>query len=568
MRRQLAGAISNQSRATRRSGALVVVLVMVVLLGASQSVVAKGATIGNAASSGNSVLTIGACGGPFTEPANPVTTQGSIVYEPLMLPNVYTGQQSPWLATSYKWGNGGKSIDITLRSGVKWSDGTAFTASDVVFTFDMIKKYPALNVGSLPVSSAKAGNATTVTIDFSTPAYGYFPYIVNTLILPKHIWGHVANPVTAVNVTSVGTGPYVLQNFTPQVETFRRNMHYWGGLPKVATVRDVAETSRASCVSAMEAGTVDWSNVLLTSADQKAIQARQSGFRFSQVPTALSPLVPNLTKYPLNQLPVRQAISDALDRTNITQVGAHGFYEPATSPTGLNLNTDAAAIAPQFKTLKYDNGSATKAKTDLEQAGFKMGSDGMFQGSNGQPLNIQLLLPSTFVNFLSAAQVMISELKAAGIGMSITTASQPAWTQDVSVGNFDMTLYLTNYTTPYQLYNIYLNTSDYQPIGKAAVGDYGRLQSKTPSQLLQQYGSNPPGSKASQDALNGLEQYEVQQLPIIPVFFNIDMGNFNTAKFSGWPTGSKPYADPAPLKWYEEVDLMHLKPKKSGSQGS
>lgn len=556
--------MGRESRDTRRWGALSVAMAIVVVLGASQWTCANGATTGSVASSGNSVLTIGSCSGPFPQRPNPVTTQGSIVYEPLMLPNVYTGAQSPWLASSYKWSNGGKALDLTLRSGVKWSDGTAFTASDVAFTFDMIKKYPALNIGALPISSAKAGNNVTATVDFSAPAYGYFPSIVNTLIVPKHIWAQVGNPITALNVSSVGTGPYVLQSFTPQVETFRRNTHYWGGLPNIATVRHVAETSRASCVSGLEAGTIDWSNVLLTSADQKAVQAQRPGIKFSQVPTALSPLVPNLTKYPLNQLAVRQAISDALNRTAITQVGAHGFYVPALSPTGLNLTNDASAIAPQYRNLKYSNGSSSKAKTDLEQAGFKMGSNGIYDSPNGQPLNIQLLLPSTFVNFLSAAQVMISELHDAGISMSIITASQSAWTQDVSLGNFDMTLYLINYTTPYQLYNIYLNTSDYQPIGKAAVGDYGRLQSSVPSRLLQQYGSNPPTSKASQDALTGLETFEVQQLPIIPVFFNIDMGNYDTAKFSGWPTGAKPYADPAPLKWWEEVDLMHLKPKKAG----
>ena len=46
------------------------------------------------------------------------------------------------LGTRYSWSNGGKTLTITTRSGVKWNDGKPFSASDVAFTFNLIKKYP------------------------------------------------------------------------------------------------------------------------------------------------------------------------------------------------------------------------------------------------------------------------------------------------------------------------------------------------------------------------------------------------------------------------------------------
>ena len=62
--------------------------------------------------------------------------------------------------------NGGKTLTIPVRSGVKWNDGKPFTASDVAFTFNLIKAHPALfTPGSPIVTSASAPSATSVTAE-------------------------------------------------------------------------------------------------------------------------------------------------------------------------------------------------------------------------------------------------------------------------------------------------------------------------------------------------------------------------------------------------------------------
>ena len=103
---------------------------------------------------------------PFAVTAAPYGMGATgLIYEPLIQfdlaapPKYY-----PWLATSYAWGNGGKSITFTIRNGVKWSDGTAFTPADVVFTFDLMKKYAAVNIDGLKISSVTStGNKVTVS---------------------------------------------------------------------------------------------------------------------------------------------------------------------------------------------------------------------------------------------------------------------------------------------------------------------------------------------------------------------------------------------------------------------
>ena len=73
-----------------------------------------------------------------------------LIYEPLIQfdlasPPMYY----PWLATSYAWSNGGKTITFAIRQGVKWNDGTPFTPADVAFTFNLVKDNAAINLDGL-----------------------------------------------------------------------------------------------------------------------------------------------------------------------------------------------------------------------------------------------------------------------------------------------------------------------------------------------------------------------------------------------------------------------------------
>ena len=64
------------------------------------------------------------------------------IYEPLMvITQAGGGRTYPWLATGYKWANHNKAVVVTLRKGVKWSDGKPFTAADVAFTFNYGKAH-------------------------------------------------------------------------------------------------------------------------------------------------------------------------------------------------------------------------------------------------------------------------------------------------------------------------------------------------------------------------------------------------------------------------------------------
>ena len=150
------------------------------------------------------------------------------VYEPLATIDI-DGKFVPILAAEIpSKENGGLTADGTgvtwkLKSGVKWSDGTPFTAKDVVFTWQYVSDTDtaATTIGVYKsIKNAEAVDDTTVKITFSAPTAGWFEPFVNQngLIIPAHIFtagkGAPAKNFPA-NLAPIGTGPYKVTNFAP-----------------------------------------------------------------------------------------------------------------------------------------------------------------------------------------------------------------------------------------------------------------------------------------------------------------------------------------------------------------
>src|SRR5215467_3756253 len=75
-----------------------------------------------------------------------------LLYEELYFTNLYTGQATPWLASSFSYSTDLTQLTFHTRPGVKWNDGQDFTSADVKFTFDLMKANPALDQnGVLPL---------------------------------------------------------------------------------------------------------------------------------------------------------------------------------------------------------------------------------------------------------------------------------------------------------------------------------------------------------------------------------------------------------------------------------
>src|SRR5262252_4182005 len=138
------------------------------------------------------------------------------VYEPLMFVNTLQNSKvSPWLATSYAWSNGNKTLTFTIRKGVKFTNGDPLTPADVAYTFNLLKAHKTLDINSVwsVLSSVAQKGSNQVVMTFKAAAVPYFYYIGDQVaIVDQKVWSKVANPVNYPDKNPVGTGAFTVSS--------------------------------------------------------------------------------------------------------------------------------------------------------------------------------------------------------------------------------------------------------------------------------------------------------------------------------------------------------------------
>ncbi len=153
---------------------------------------------------------------------------------------------------------------------------------------------------------------------------------------------------------------------------------------------------------------------------------------------------------------------------------------------------------------------------------------------NGEPLDITLITPGGWTDYVSDAQIMQQELKPIGISLTIDTSSVGAYTSALDDGTFQVALAAPTYgPTPYYAFNSIFNTALIAPVGQSASQDFERwTNAKTDGLLL----TASEGGAAGQAAYNDLESYMVDQLPVIPMVIRSNDALYNTTNFTGFPS--------------------------------
>jgi peptide/nickel transport system substrate-binding protein len=524
-------------------------LVAVLAMGASAC--SARSNLGGAAD-GATLRLAAVASGPFTQQFNPLMqaskdAAGDIqvyMYEPLLMNDMKRAQAAPWLVTSYTWSDGGKTLTLKLRSGVKWSDGQPMTADDVAFTFELMRKNAALNFYTLPLAGASAPASDTAVITFSQPAYQYEWW--DTTPVPKHTWASVSDPVTFTNPNPVVSGPFNVKSFSSQVITLARNTNYWGNAPKLQTLQLLAYDSANSMVSALRGGQVDW---ITPQVNDPAAIAKLDPSKIGYWATPMSPtiiyLVPNAGQGPLTQAPVRLAISQAIDRANVSNLAFGKMNGPMDSPTGLDLASRGALIPAEYRSVKFGAGDAAQAKQTLTSAGFTL-NNGVFAAPDGTPLRFAITVPtsSPYGDLVRAATLISQQLKAAGIDATVKSESPTAWRTDIAQGQFQLALRgLGGNLSVYGLYNSIFD-QHIKAAGKAATLNFERYKNPQAQQFLDQYASAAPGSTQEAAAAGGLATLMVKDAPMIPLFHVTYFALWRSDRFTGWPSDADPYALP------------------------
>ena len=500
----------------------------------------------------------------FDATSNVIASSEGLIYEPLLFFNKFQGKYTPMLASGYSISSDGTQITFNLRSGVQWSDGKPFTSADVLFTFNMLKKYSALDVNGLwsqpIISDVSAPDDQTVVVKLASANNdALFAVGDQTWIVSQHIWSAVGDPTNYADTNPVGTGPFMVESFTPQLIKMQKNPHYWQpGLPKVQEIRFPAYKDNSTAELAMDQGQVDWNSIFAPNLQTTYVKRDPTHNHYWFPPSDVLYLLVNLKKAPFDQLAIRQAISDAIDRDQWSKIAESGYESPA-SPTGL-LPLDNKYLDPAYKDLKFTV-DTNKAQQLLQSAGYQKGSDGIFADAAGHKLAFSFEIPSGYTDWVTGSQVIQTDLKAIGIDITVKTVSTDVFYTDLANGNFEVSMNGTiSGPSPYNIYSSLLLSSQSAPIGQSANGDYERWSDPATDQLLNQF-ITTTDPNVQQQAMSGLEKIIVDQLPAIPLTNEPYWYEYNSTNFTGWPDPNNEYALPSPYQYPDdEIVLLHLQP--------
>ena len=499
----------------------------------------------------------------FVKNFNPYTAtglpSGSFVqgafYEPLIITGEGGLKPVPWLATSWKWTNGNKTLTLNIAKGVKWSDGKALTAKDVVYSLTAGQQNAVMDRIGLTgagnnIASIRA-KGSQVMITLKTPDSQFISAILNRqFVVPQHIWSKVADPTTFTNSNPVGSGPFdKITRFTTQDYVFGKNPHYWQpGLPKIPCLEYVQAASNDSALALIQSGQVDWTHNFVPNVETAYTAKDPKHFHAFYATTAYPvSLTLDTTQYPYSLVAFRKALSLAIDRNSVSKLGEYG-YAPPTSALGFEglfptWVTDPAVKA-QAKAMATYNPAA--AKTMLTNAGFTYKGNTLLD-PKGNPVKLDIHVISGWSDWVASNQIITKNLR--DIGIDSNVALEPdwgSWYPNASSTKAPTLLWQNgSQGSPFGYFYANLSKNAYIEPGQdgTATGNWEHYYDSKATDLLNQW-KVTLDAKKQQAIATQLEQLWLADMPIVPLFIGPRWSTYSTKYFHNFVTPKNFWGDP------------------------
>lgn len=436
------------------------------------------------------------------------------------------GTPEPGLATKWSYSADRMSFVLTLRSGVKFSDGTAMTANDVVAWLQHYKKSGQFAAWLQNVSTITATGPLEVTLKLSK-LDPLLPYgldqdgVAGDVVGPKGL----AN-TGALGSTTVGAGPYMLDKagtIANSQYTFVKNPYYYDkSVQHYNKIIVKVITDQNSILSALRSGQVQ----VAQGAATNAAAAKSAGLQVVSASSAMVGMyiadIDGKLAPALKDVRVRQALNYAIDRKAITNSVYGSFGTPTAQyvPKGIG-----GYVADLDNAYPYD---PAKAKQLLAAAGYPHGFSFTLVEQPGIDSGDLL------------AQAMVANWKA--VGVNVTLKSIPSFADYVTALVVKKAYPATTFNFNYSVQLV----DTQQLVTNPAVYNYlGYTDAKANALAVDQRKYDPQsadGVKAAEAA----ETYMVQGAYAVPVS-SVRSVVFGAKSVTGLAFNSYPW--PNPLNW-------------------
>ena len=402
--------------------------------------------------------------------ARPVARLTALLTQATLLrvdPN--TGELGPRLATEWTGTPDGLTWTITLRSGVRFSDGTAFTASDVLFTFqaiydERVKSPLALDMRAKDQPfQLRAIDDHHIVLTFPSPFGQGLAILDSVPILPRHKLQAALDAGTFREAWSAGSnlsdmaglGPFVLQEYVPaQHLRFVRNPHFWvtdaagHQLPYLDELEIQIVPEQNAELLRLQSGTSDLTNGGARAEDLAMLRDAETAGRVKLVDVGpaidvstlwfnLAPGSKAVAEKPwLAQEAFRRAISHAVNRQAIVDTvhlgAAAVVYGPVSPGHG-------EWFVPDLGATPFD---LARARTLLTSIGLQdRNRDGVLDDASNRPVEFSLLTQSGHTERERTSTLVREQLRQVGITVNVVPMDQRAVQARYASGDYDAIYY-------------------------------------------------------------------------------------------------------------------------------
>jgi peptide/nickel transport system substrate-binding protein len=501
------------------------------------------------------------------------------VNEMLFYTNHNSGRVIPWQGESWSWNDTFTVLTVKIRKGVKWSDGTPFTARDVVFTFNMLKRAaPDLVLSSAIVEWVKDATATddlTVRITLNKPgprwANGFLAQgqAARFVVVPEHIWkGQDPKTFTFYDPTKgwpVGTGPYRLVRTGSDSIVYDRRETWWAVETKlVAKMPEVQRivyrpttpdavpqlfiNSDIDIGRALQVGTFE---AIRAGRNPKLVSWNGQGPVWGGPDGCVFRLVFNAQKPPFNDPDVRWALNHTINRQQIVDLAYEGSVPNAVVPfssyAGVQLYL--RKLKDLFEKFRVDSRDLNKTAELLTRKGFRRDAGGRWIRSTGERWPITVIMDQGN----PIGPVLVQQLQEAGFEASLQVLRGAAFFDAVSTGNFETALntHCGSADEPWQTLEHFHSKYSARP-GERITNIRAPTRYSNPQldQILDQMEAMRPSPLDEKyvDLVRRATEIYLRDMPQIVLAEEYHVVTFNATYWTGYPTAANPYVAPY-LPW-------------------
>ncbi|GAA1320032.1 ABC transporter substrate-binding protein [Brachybacterium tyrofermentans] len=468
----------------------------------------------------------------------------------------------PQLGESYEWNEDGTALTVSVRQGVTWTDGEPFTAGDVAFTFNRVSETDALNDGGT-APTAEATDDATVVITYAESSYLEGPNaLARTWIIPEHLFTDVEDLATYANEDPIGTGAFQLDDFTPESYLLLANPNYWEeGRPGIDGLRAITTSGNQSATDQWLAGDIDYMSAAIPNLEghvEKNPDLAYTNTGISQAALFAASNTELGCEGPQTDVAVRKALYYGMDREQLSKLA---FFDLGTdiSPSFALPERDADFIDPSIELAPW-NAQPEEAKKVLEEAGYALGSDGIYAKGDVR-VSMTVSCPTGWSDFVTALDTLAQQFKEIGIELIPQQVSVNEWNDAKAKGTFQLVIDSVGQgpaPDPYYPYRNQFSTESTVPVG----------ENGNPYQNITRF--SDPDVDAALDAAAATDDPEVKKehyfliqkrlvevMPAIPLLIGSSLTEYNTSRATGWPTADDLYA--YPMSWSAPDNSIVLK---------